>query len=107
MLHSADPERLLAVKVAGDSMEPVLRKGDIVVVDRTRRSLKELRGKIVVARVDDGIVVKYLDFDPKTAHAHVSLISHNALKYHAIMRSPKEVEQAVVGKVILAIAEIK
>jgi len=107
MLRSTDPGRLLAVRVAGDSMEPVLRKGDIVVVDRSKCSLRELRGKIVVARVDDGIVVKYLDFDPRAGHTHVSLASHNARKYHAIIRSAKEVEEAVVGKVVLVIGEIK
>jgi hypothetical protein len=78
-----------------------------VVVDRSKRGLRELNGKVVVARVDDGIVVKYLNFNPKLDHMHALLVPHNAREHHAVVSSPKDMEESVIGKVVLAISLMK
>lgn len=50
-----DPAMLSAIAVAGDSMEPVLRDGDEILVDRTPRPLRE---GIHVVRLGDTLHVK-------------------------------------------------
>ena len=54
----ARPERLICVRVAGDSMEPTLRTGDLAVLDRGRTEPRE--GSVFAVRTDDGLVVKRL-----------------------------------------------
>jgi phage repressor protein C with HTH and peptisase S24 domain len=51
-------KNLVAVRVRGDSMSPVLPDGCVVVVDRDDRRL--VRGGVYVVRVDGGATVKYL-----------------------------------------------
>ncbi|USU08994.1 S24 family peptidase [Sphingomonadaceae bacterium OTU29MARTA1] len=45
------------VRVRGDSMEPGLVGGDLIVVDRSRRS-PDARGAVFVVRIDDTVMVK-------------------------------------------------
>ncbi len=60
-----NPEMTTCVRVKGDSMAPVLPDGSIVAVNHDKKSLGELKGKIVVARVEEGITIKYLHYDDK------------------------------------------
>lgn len=53
-----DPAMLSAIAVTGDSMEPTLRDGDEILVDRTPRPLRD---GIHVVRLDDTLLVKRLD----------------------------------------------
>jgi len=50
-----DPARLNAITVAGDSMEPLLRDGDEILVDTTPRPLRD---GVHVVRVGDSLLVK-------------------------------------------------
>ena len=45
------------VRVRGDSMEPGLVDGDLIVVDRARRQ-PEAKGAVFVWRIDDAVMVK-------------------------------------------------
>jgi len=45
------------VRVRGDSMEPGLCDGDLIVVDRVRRT-PDARGGVYVIRIDDAVMVK-------------------------------------------------
>lgn len=45
------------VRVRGDSMEPGLVDGDLIVVDRARRT-PDRRGAVFVVRIDDVVMVK-------------------------------------------------
>lgn len=45
------------VRVRGDSMEPGLIDGDLIVVDRARRT-PDTRGAVFVVRIDDVLMVK-------------------------------------------------
>jgi len=50
-------ERPSMIRVRGDSMEPGLRDGDLLVVDTARRS-PDARGAVFVIRLDDALMVK-------------------------------------------------
>ena len=50
---------LVATRVDGDSMEPMLHSGDIVVIDRNDRTI--VRNKIFAIFHDNGMTAKYLE----------------------------------------------
>ena len=52
----ARPDRLMCVRVVGDSMEPTIRDGDLVAVDSSRTD--PLNGHVFAVRTDAGLVVK-------------------------------------------------
>ena len=51
-----DPAQCAVIGVRGESMEPLLREGDSILVDRKRR--RRMQDRIFVVRTDDGLVVK-------------------------------------------------
>jgi len=85
------PDRLSAIAVRGDSMEPTLREGDEILVDTARRSPRD---GIHVVRLDGALLVKRLD----TSRAgRIALLSDNPA-YRPIDCAPDEVD--VIGKVV-------
>lgn len=85
------PDRLSTIVVAGDSMEPTLRHGDEILVDRVRRAWRD---GIHVVRLGESLLVKRLDTSrPGT----IVLISDNPA-YPAVEMAAAEVE--VVGRVV-------
>ncbi len=56
-----DPAMLSVIEVEGDSMEPTLRDGDEILVDRSQRPL---RAGLHVIRLDDVLLVKRLEPGP-------------------------------------------
>ncbi|MEO6093555.1 MAG: S24 family peptidase [Novosphingobium sp.] len=86
-----DPSALSTIAVAGDSMEPTLRDGDEILVDRTPR---KLRDGIHVVRIEDSLLVKRL---ATTRPGAVTLISDNPA-YHALEYPLSELQ--VVGRVV-------
>lgn len=60
------------VRVRGDSMEPGLVDGDLIVVDRARR-LPDARGAVFVVRIDDAVMVKRVS----RARAGLRVVSDN------------------------------
>jgi hypothetical protein len=86
-----EPAMLSAIVVAGDSMEPTLRDGDEILVDRTPRPLRD---GIHVVRLDDSLLVKRIDTGrPGT----LALVSDNPA-YRPIELAPEAV--AVIGRVV-------
>jgi hypothetical protein len=86
-----EPAQLSVIAVEGDSMEPNLRDGDEILVDRTPRGL---RSGIHVVRVDDVLLVKRTE--PGSA-GHIRLISDNpayAPREYAIE------DVALIGRVV-------
>ena len=81
---------LSAIEVEGDSMDPTLRDGDEILVDRTPRAL---RSGIHVLRLDDVLLVKRIE----RAGERVRLISDNRA-YPEIERAADEVE--ILGRVV-------
>ncbi|WP_043603768.1 LexA family transcriptional regulator [Novosphingobium sp. Rr 2-17] len=86
-----EPRMLSAITVQGDSMEPTLRDGDEILVDR---SLRPPRDGIHVVRLDDILLVKRLDMGRA---GMVMLVSDNAA-YRAIECRLDEVQ--VIGRVV-------
>lgn len=86
-----DPGNLSAIAVSGDSMDPTLRDGDEILVDRTPRPLRD---GIHVVRVEDAVLVKRLDAGMP---GRITLISDNPA-YRPLELAPGEVQ--VIGRVV-------
>lgn len=57
---------LFALRVAGDSMAPIIGDGYIVIVDTSRRDPRKLVERMVAAREGDGVTIKWLRKDGST-----------------------------------------
>ncbi len=86
-----DPAMLTAISVAGDSMEPTLRDGDEILVDKTPRPLRD---GIHVVRLDEALLVKRVEL---LRGGHVALASDNPA-YRTIEVPMGEI--GVVGRVV-------
>ncbi|WP_333605547.1 S24 family peptidase [Novosphingobium sp.] len=84
-------DMLSAIAVTGDSMEPTLRDGDEILVDRTPRPLRD---GIHVVRLEDNLLVKRIDAGRPGL---VVLLSDNPA-YRSIECRPDEVQ--VIGRVV-------
>lgn len=85
------PENLSTIVVSGDSMEPTLRDGDEILVDRTIRALRD---GIHVVRLGDSLLVKRIDV---SRPGLVVLISDNPA-YPPVECGARDVE--VIGRVV-------
>jgi phage repressor protein C with HTH and peptisase S24 domain len=85
------PDRLSAIAVRGDSMEPTLRDGDEILVDETPRPWRD---GIHVVRLDGTLVVKRLD---TSRPGQVRLLSDNDV-YQPI--DCAEHDFAIIGRVV-------
>jgi SOS-response transcriptional repressor LexA len=81
-----------AIKVDGESMEPTLKNGSIVFVDRTNQEIT--KDGIFIVSTPGGLFIKRLN---RKVDGSIELISDNRL-YSPEVLAPSEVQ--VVGKVI-------
>lgn len=86
-----EPGMLSVIEVEGDSMEPTLRDGDEILVDRAPRPL---RSGLHVIRLDDVLLVKRLESGPAGT---LRIISDNPA-YPRMERARADV--AVLGRVV-------
>ncbi|GGB86941.1 hypothetical protein GCM10011494_01570 [Novosphingobium endophyticum] len=86
-----DPEMLSVIVVTGDSMEPTLRDGDEILVDRTMRALHD---GIHVVRLGESLLVKRIETG---RGGRLVLLSDNPA-YRPIDCGPEEVQ--VIGRVV-------
>lgn len=86
-----EPAMLSVIEVEGDSMEPTLRDGDEILVDRTPRAM---RAGIHVIRLDDVLLVKRLEAGPVGT---LRVISDNPA-YPRMERALREIE--IIGRVV-------
>ena len=86
-----DPKMLSALSVEGDSMEPLLRHGDEILIDRGSRFERD---GVHVVRMGDTLMVKRL---ASAGAGRIALLSQN-LAYPPIEVALDEVE--VVGRVV-------
>jgi phage repressor protein C with HTH and peptisase S24 domain len=94
------PKDLRLVYVEGDSMEPDLRAGDIILIDHTDTSAR--REGIYVIRMDDALLVKYLQRLPGGV---IKVMSRNpAYQPFEVAAGSLEAQNsfAVVGRVVWA-----
>lgn len=86
-----EPAMLSSIRVMGDSMDPLLRDGDEILVDRTPRPFRE---GVHVIRLGEALHVKLLQAVPPD---RLRLISKNAA-YEAVEVGMADVD--VVGRVV-------
>lgn len=86
-----DPAMLSAIRVMGDSMDPLLRDGDEILVDRTPRPFRE---GVHVVRLGEALHVKLIQAVPPD---RLRLISKNAA-YEPVEVAMADVD--VVGRVV-------
>lgn len=87
--------QLGAITVAGDSMEPTLRQGDLVLVDSSQNRPQQQDG-VYVIRTEGGLQVKRLQAE--VAGGLVTMLSDN--KAYEPQRHLKPEDIQVVGRVI-------
>jgi len=86
-----EPAQLSSIRVMGDSMDPLLRDGDEILVDRTPRPFRE---GVHVVRLGEALHVKLLQAVPPGS---LRLISQNAA-YEPVDVAMDDVD--VVGRVV-------
>lgn len=86
-----DPAMLSAIAVEGDSMEPLLRHGDEILVDRTQRAAQD---GIHVVRVDGAVLVKRL----QRSRPGVLVLRSDNPAYQPVEHAQGDVE--VIGRVV-------
>ena len=89
--HGLESGKLSAVRVVGDSMEPLLREGDDLLVDL---SGKPFRDGVYVVRLDGNLLVKRVT---SQGMGRFSILSQN-LSYPPISVMAEELE--LVGRVV-------
>ncbi|MGN6500645.1 MAG: LexA family transcriptional regulator [Tsuneonella sp.] len=89
--NGLESAQLSSIAVAGDSMEPLLRDGDEILVDRTQRPLRD---GVHVLRVGDVLMVKRV---AQGGAGRITLLSANPA-YPPLEVSLEEVE--IVGRVV-------
>lgn len=89
--HGLDGALLSAITVRGDSMEPLLRDGDEILVDRTPRPFRD---GVHVVRLGDTIMVKRV---ASARQGMLALLSQN-LAYPPVEVAAEEV--TIVGRVV-------
>lgn len=80
------PDQLAVISVRGDSMEPRLTEGDLILVDQAQREIAD--GVTYVVRLGNDLLVKYVQ---RISPDAVSLLSENR-RY-----PPREVSLATIG----------
>lgn len=93
------PENLVGVKVEGDSMEPKLRDGDVVLVDKVQHESRPVTDDVYLFRYRDDLLVKRLI---PQAGGGLEVVSFNP-KYKPFLIHPEEAEQGgtgIVGRVV-------
>lgn len=83
--------QLSAITVEGDSMEPLLRDGDEILVDRAQRPFRD---GVHVVRLDETILVKRV---ASAGQGRLALLSQN-LAYPPVEVGAEEVE--IIGRVV-------
>lgn len=92
--RKGDPRKMSLIRVSGDSMEPTLYSGDLVLVDHNRTQV-EAAGGIYAMVLDQEILIKRLEVDFQTKRLHI--ISDNP-RYRTQEVDPAQV--VVNGKVL-------
>jgi len=96
-----NPENMVLMDIAGNSMEPELKNGDTVLVDRSKREI--LAGAIYAVGVEDTVLIKRVEKLPDK----LVLISDNE-KYSPTYITGDDINRVrILGKVIWICREIK
>ena len=89
-----NPAAFTCVRVHGDSMTPILHDGALVAIDHSQRDPLALHQKMVAARVNSGVTIKWLDRLPDGT---LLLVSEN--KSYAPIPLPRTSDNPIIGLV--------
>lgn len=92
--------KIYGITVAGDSMIPMLRNGNIALVDVSKRDPVKLIDRMVAARVGDGVTIKWLRSDRK----YYMLVPENTSVHHAVRVLDPHEDWGIIGEVVRWIA---
>lgn len=96
-----DPKELQIIEVRGDSMEPKLWEGDLILIDRSQIDPKD--GKAFVVRVWDEFVVKHVQIIGESA---ISLLSANTVYPPRELNLPLDDRDfQIIGQVVASMHE--
>ena len=90
----SDPENYFALKVTGDSMQPILYENDIVIV-RKQNDIENGQIAIVIIDGEEATVKKIIKYDD-----YIELVAFNS--YYPPKRLTKNDNFKIIGKVIEA-----
>jgi SOS-response transcriptional repressor LexA len=99
--------RIIALKVDGDSMSPLVNSGYYVLVDISQTDIKRLAGHMVAARAPHGCTLKWLRKDSDTGFFQL-IPQHVSEAYPVRTITPEnEHEFGIIGRVVRWIGEPK
>jgi len=82
------------VRIKGNSMSPILEDGFIVAIDCSENQPRQLNGKMVAARYQNGVTVKWLI----TTNENYTLLPQNIAEYQPII-IPIAESNPIIGKI--------
>ena len=98
--RKGNPDQMVLMDICGNSMEPELRDGDTILVDRSRTEV--LAGAIYAVGIEDTIMVKRLERQPN----NLVLLSDNA-HYAPVYLSREDMPSVrIIGRVIWICREL-
>ena len=93
---AVSPHDLALMVADGESMEPTIRAGEILLFDKSEAGIK-LRDGIYIIRLEGGVMVKRLQLMPGR---HLKVVSDNAAFEAYTIELADGVDFAVIGRVI-------
>lgn len=98
MLRSQLPPsgKIVALRVKGDSMSPILLEGYVIFVNVNQRDPRHLVGRMVVASEDDGVTVKWLRKSSRT----FILVPQHVTPRHEVRVFEAESDLKILGEVV-------
>lgn len=97
-------QNLLSMPVKGDSMEPSLFEGDIVLVNRLLKPYSILEG-IYVIRIDNDIFIKHIQFNKFESKLKISSVNELYDSYHITGEDLNQVE--IIGEALCKLGRIR
>ena len=93
-LNSSNIEHLVCITANGDSMEPALKDGSIIVIDTQNRNI--IDGNMYVFRQDDFLRVKLISYEKN----HLRIMSYNKEYKDEIYNFSEVDDLNIIGQVI-------
>ncbi len=101
LTRKGNPEQMVLMEVMGDSMEPTIQEGDVVLVDQSQQEL--YAGRIYALGVEDTVLVKRIE-----KHPHKLVLISSNPSYSPIYLQGDEIENVrIIGRVIWLCREIQ
>lgn len=92
--QKGNPEHMVLMEVIGDSMEPVIREGDTVLIDRSQQEVYS--GGVYALGVEDTILVKRLEKHPYK----LALLSANTAYVPIYLKGEEINSVRIIGRVV-------